>query len=356
MISQEVRMLNRDTPSIGPSHPPNDSADFEAPPAPVTPEETPPGRMGENMPPEREGPLAQGVGAPTSDYNDDEVGGNIKGNMNVRADSTTGGAGLLEGQTDRESATISQKKAQDPEEEENEDEAEDEDEDEHDDQPDMITRRPRPSPSTEATPSGPRLPLPGAPFAPSKPTADQLIHSGTNTSTPAASNFSGIFADRFTTLSISPSADGSRDTNYLARKLLNNQLVTFTSHSERDAVNEACRLITGRGDKMTDQERAAKGPDEDHPFFRPLPESVRKGLVQSLVNGVYDPEGLLAGKEKHKQPVLNEITRMTMKNGTYLTSDSDRVLKKVRSLLPAMQAAPQRRGSAQQRQQQQGRR
>ena len=113
MISEEVRMLNRDTPNLGPSKPPNDSADFAAPPAPTGPG-APPGRMGENMPPQREGPLAQGMASPTRKYTNDEMGDMQKGNMNVRGDSA---GDVLGGQTRREEASVSIKRAQDPEEE-----------------------------------------------------------------------------------------------------------------------------------------------------------------------------------------------------------------------------------------------
>ncbi|KAK4550132.1 hypothetical protein LTR36_003099 [Oleoguttula mirabilis] len=323
MISEEVRMLNRETPALGPSKPPNDGADLETPPASVGQGPPPPGRMGENMSPEREGPQAQGLRAPARSMDDDDVDGRAS-NSQVRGDSAFGDAGeggLLGGQSRREEASINVKQAEAPE-------AEDQ---EH---AHMTTRR------TPGPTAGPRLPLPGVPFMPASPVMDELI--GNNAATIAAANFEGVLNDRIKTIAEPgqlPDAS-NRSIHNMAQKLLSRQIIRFTDAEEKKAVIAECRRITGRGAKMTDQERAAKGPD-NHPYFEPLPESVRKSLVDKMVNGVYDTDGLLEGKQKHKQPILNEIARLTLRNGTYLSKDSDRLLRKVQSLLPAMQATRQ---------------
>ncbi|KAK5120360.1 hypothetical protein LTR85_006299 [Meristemomyces frigidus] len=340
MISEEVRMLNRDTPALGPSKPPNDGADFEAPPAYVGQGPPPAGRMGENMLPEREGLQAQGMGAPVRSLDDDDVGGRAS-NSQVRADSAFEDAtegGLLEGQLRREEASVTVRQAPKPR---------------YEEQSDMATNRnPRHPAPAQRTSARSRIPLPGVPFEPASPMKDDLLLAGNNAATIAAANFEGVLNDRIRTVAEPGQLPSSsaRSTHYLAQKLLSRQIVQFVDAEEKKAVIDECRHITGRGGKMTDQERAAKGPDNP-PYFEPLPEAVRKSLVGKMVNGVYDKDGLLQGKQKHRQPLLNEVARITMRNGTYLGKDGDRLLKKVQSLLPAMQTAQQQRGG-QQRQQQ----
>ena len=70
-----------------------------------------------------------------------------------------------------------------------------------------------------------------------------------------------------------------------------------------------------------------------------------------MVRGKYDDDGILQGNEKYKQAALNNIARATAMNSTYLAGDGERLLKKVRSLLPAAssaQAQQQKKKSAQQ--------
>ena len=125
----------------------------------------------------------------------------------------------------------------------------------------------------------------------------------------------------------------------------------YESKDEKKAVEERLRKFHGRSWNKADRERAAKGRDTD-PYFVPLPVSVRNNLVQNAVKGVYDGDGVLGGAQKHKQPLLNEIAKLTLKNGTYLGADGERLLKKVQSLLPSMQATQQRGGAAGQPKQQ----
>ncbi|KAI7369015.1 hypothetical protein KC336_g21051, partial [Hortaea werneckii] len=101
---------------------------------------------------------------------------------------------------------------------------------------------------------------------------------------------------------------------------------------------------TGRGATLTEQEYADLNLHATQPYFTSFPEGVRTNLVSHMVNGQYDSQGLFAGKAPHKQEVLNEVERNLMRNGTYLNSDSSRLLQKVRSLLPV--ATPQKGGAA----------
>lgn len=182
---------------------------------------------------------------------------------------------------------------------------------------------------------------------------DNLLYNRKNISTIAASNFSGVIEDRVATLTEQGQQPDSRDAQHLASKLMQGQLIRFESKAEKVAVQEAAKKLA---EKRARQYARRKGlsSDEVQPQpinyeFAPIPEAVQKKLIDSMVAGKYDADGLLQqGKEKHKQPVLNEIAKMTMKNGTYLGAESDRFLWKVRSLLPAATAT--RHGGAAQKQ------
>ncbi|KAK6431361.1 hypothetical protein LTR95_012475 [Oleoguttula sp. CCFEE 5521] len=66
-------------------------------------------------------------------------------------------------------------------------------------------------------------------------------------------------------------------------------------------------------------------------------------LMEKFVKGSYDPRGLLGGEGKGKggygREVLDSVARGLLRNGTYLGKDAERVVAKVRSLLPALPAA-----------------
>ena len=174
---------------------------------------------------------------------------------------------------------------------------------------------------------------------------ENYLHSGAGGATIAAANFEGVVEDRFRTLA-EPAAEGtSRHPAVLAKKIVQGQLVRFASQKEKDAV---LKIVRPGPDQRTmpNGEVSRRTPLNE---YTTLPEAVRQSVVDKLVLGKYDPNGLLEGKTVHKQPALNEIAKMTLKNGTYLQSDGDRFLRKVQSLLPAMQASqPQRQQSRQQ--------
>ncbi|KAK6414098.1 hypothetical protein LTR95_017780 [Oleoguttula sp. CCFEE 5521] len=68
-------------------------------------------------------------------------------------------------------------------------------------------------------------------------------------------------------------------------------------------------------------------------------------LMEKFVKGRYDPRGLLGGDGKVKgygREVLDSVARGLLRNGTYLGKDAERVVAKVRSLLPALPAAGSR--------------
>jgi len=323
-ISAEVRALNRDVPSLGPSQPPNDSADFAVGPQ-GTGELGIPGRMGENMPPQREGIYGQGASRVSRD---EEValaeGGQTKGVRDPSAgveDPSRGGAAVLGGEAGAQVSEQELAKA----------EAE------------MGVEQEQIAAATTAAPSqSSRVPAPGMPFRPRQPTLEDLTHSGNNASTIAAGNFEGVLADRLHQVASPGSvAGGTGDIDALARKLLRGRLTSFASQEQKDAVLAKADEIRKYEQHLTSQQTANLDPDrKGKEVFAPLPEGVRKSLVDKMVRGVYDSEAVLGG-EKYKQPVLNTVARMSMMNGTYLGIDAERLLQKVRSLLPI--AAPARK-------------
>ncbi|GAB7363543.1 hypothetical protein MBLNU230_g3810t1 [Neophaeotheca triangularis] len=177
-------------------------------------------------------------------------------------------------------------------------------------------------------------------------TREGFLQLGQNGSIIVANNFEGVVEDRIRIIA-EPTQDGFRHPPYLAQKLLNGGLIRFESHEEKDAVIAAAREIAERRGRIIAKRKGEDEPLEPINFdFAPLPEAVREATVDKMVKGKYDEEGLLSGKSKYpKQPVLDGIARMTLKNGTYLSDDGERFLKKVQSLLPsqAAQQAQQKR-------------
>lgn len=227
--------------------------------------------------------------------------------------------------------------------------------------PDTVPRQRK-----EATPraSGKRLTAPGVPFSPASLSKEYYLTQPPNGSTIADGQYEGVMNSHIRTV-VEPAQDQSkRETQMLVQKLRDGQMVRFESKEERQAVVEAVweskrpSRVNGLGEaargreaffqrQTLDERSDATKKANPIPFFRPLPKAVRANIVDRVVKGVYDAEGRLDGK--HKQPVLNEIAKMTMKNGTYLIADGDRFLRKVQSLLPALQT---QKSAVQQRQKQ----
>ncbi|KAK3623468.1 hypothetical protein LTR56_021558 [Elasticomyces elasticus] len=336
-ISEEVRALNRDVPSLGPSKPQNDDADFAVGPYGVSEVEIP-GRMGENQSPGREGPYNQGAGRVVRAQDDVEL--NPGHSQHVRGVRTTegkteepiqGGAAVLMEQMPPVEASPAEEQ-----------------------QAAQAGRGPAPIQSTARR--GPRVQPAGTPFQPREMSMEDLTTSGNSASTIAAKNFAGVVADRIH-IAAEPGelTDGPRDLDQLAHKLLSRQITHFRSAEEKEAVVAKVKEIMHFEQDLTPQQLANRDPEKlaqleaegKRPvFFRPLPEAVRTSLVDKMVKGIYDSTKVLGG-EKHKQPVLNTVVRMTTMNSTYLTSDSERFLKKVKSLLPI--AIPPRSAAAAQK-------
>lgn len=137
------------------------------------------------------------------------------------------------------------------------------------------------------------------PIQPNTLTHHDFLHSGQAASTIAGGNFEGVIRDRLKAVSIPHSPDAN-------------------------------------------------------PSRRPwnhMNEGLRKHIVKQLVEGKYDETGVLNGNSSSpKQPVLKDVANLTMLNASYLPRDGERLLEKVRSLLPV--AKPAVAGKGQQRPQQ----
>ncbi|KAK0902458.1 hypothetical protein LTR91_014629 [Friedmanniomyces endolithicus] len=306
-ISQEVRALNRDVSSAAPSRPQNNSAAFTDGPS-GTGELATPGRMGENTSVGREGPYNQsagGTGAKEPSQDREAILREPAFRTEMAAASTP-----TTSQSQRAETSVK---------------------------------------PTTSTRKGPRIQPPGAPYHPIQPTIADLLTSGSNSSTTAAHNFAGVLADRLTTVTEpgqTPGA-GDRDIATLASKLIDGRITRLQSQKEQEAVRAEVEEIIGYFVDLTPQEIADKkerlagyytegaAEKRGHNFFQPLPEQVRKSLVNKMVKGVYDDRHVLPGDMYKQQPVLNTIAQATIMNSTYLHGDGERLLQKVRSLLPS---------------------
>ncbi|KAF2771943.1 hypothetical protein EJ03DRAFT_11691 [Teratosphaeria nubilosa] len=289
MVGEEIRLLQRDLPNLGPSKlPPKQDENAVDPTIGETAGQ---GRMGENMSPSREGPLAQGRAATVRAYDED---GMREENQSVRGAPiasgqveapANGGQSVMDAESgSTEPATIAEVRARREEQEEEQDEELDQDEEEDEgvpDQPDLVTA-PHPSQRSHITPAGRPIPPPGVPYAPKPPSLESLTQSGSGTSTIAANNFSALIQDR----------------------------------------------------------RALIPTKKFNSILRSAP--VREQLVDKLVKGIYDEKGVL-GKEamNGREGILEAVERMTMKNGTFLAKDREKLLRKVEELLPKAGAAVQ---------------
>jgi hypothetical protein len=92
--------------------------------------------------------------------------------------------------------------------------------------------------------------------------------------------------------------------------------------------------------------RAVRRQARQHVAFRPLPETVQQGIINRMVLGKYDEQGLLSGKQVHRQPQLNTVAQELLKNSTYLAKDSEKLISKLRGLLPSAAAAAAKKAPA----------
>lgn len=175
-------------------------------------------------------------------------------------------------------------------------------------------------------------------------TAQDYLTMGQNGATIAANNFPGVLRDRIN-LVAPPSGPSHASTKAFEYRLATGgtRLTAAASYEQKASVRDHEAQKAQSAAKKKGMKQA---PFENRPRFSGVRNSTKQDMIGRLVQGRYDPAGLLEGQKVHRQPLLNEIAKMTLKNPTYLDADGDRLLKKVRSLLPA--AAPAARQAAKQ--------
>ena len=299
------------------------------------------GRMGENDTAGREGPDAQPVGRVVS--NEDEVmddrgmASGVRTPHDSAQDPAKGGESLM----DNSGEARSRESLLRPPEEDEDDEFKEEGKDDVDDNEKTRTQQPRQY--TEQV-------EPARPFQPESLYRNDLFRQH-SPSTIAANNFENVFEDRIKSVTDSGQAEKDRNSNTLARKMLSGQLIRFESHAEKAAVEEeAKRIAQRRAESIAKQKKLTQDdvkPTAKNYRFQPVPAGVQKTMVNKLVAGKHDMKKLLQGEQYYKQPVLNDVARMALMNGSYLKQDRNRLLKKVQNLLPATRTSQQQTGGAQ---------
>ncbi|KAK3072619.1 hypothetical protein LTR53_006483 [Teratosphaeriaceae sp. CCFEE 6253] len=367
-VSEEIRALNRGGPTSGPST--SASEDYGVGPQSLHQSDNP-GRMGETMQLEREGPYGQGAARATRGIEEDEqsdvnVSSHVRGARTLGGkteEPVEGGAAVLGGDGGvKDLAAAEQADSQV----------------EAAEQRETSSDTPAPSDPTKSSPpqKRSRLPTPGIPFHPEQPTIDTLTRSGTKSSTIAAGNFAGVLADRLHAIASAghlPGASASASASTVTlrtHQLLRGQLMQLHSAEDRAAVVAKANGIVNLDAHLTSQQRAnmpskkateprgakdtgdtpkqaprdGKPKAEPRAPFAPLPPGVQASLINAMVKGLYDTDGVLgtgitteAGEErmpKYKQPVLNSVARQVRLNGSFASADAERIVQKVRSLLP----------------------
>ena len=330
MISEEVKMVQRDHPSPSFS---GDNPNATTARPPPTAQTTNPGgsAMGANDPASREGPTGQGIGKVIA--TEEDVPDSSKMARGARSphegveEPVEGGAAVVGTPgVGRQTVRLAEEEDDAEEDEEAEEEA-------------PIQTRVR-TPAPEVVEPSRLL------------SKEELLHRGYETSTPAARDPQSTLVDHFRLVAHpGEQITQERDPNLLATKVMAGQLVHFRSQGEKAATGELVRKIAETRAMESPKSPVEARPEAKNFNFSPVPESVRKSLIDRLAKGVYDPEGLLQGKQKYKnQPFLNQLAQQAMKNSTYMPADGDRFLRKVQSLLPRAEAQGQKGGRPQQQQ------
>lgn len=162
------------------------------------------------------------------------------------------------------------------------------------------------------------------PFEHEPVTKEAYLRLGQNGATIAAGNLEGVLEDRLRLLA-EPTQDGFRWPRDIAKRMLKGQFVSFESEEEKAAVLAAAEKVNTTVKK-------------EKRVFAPVATSSQGALVDSLIRGKYaDPKAT-----PYKQAVLNDVARYASNNGTYLADDQSKLIRKIRSLLPAEGVAARR--------------
>jgi hypothetical protein len=191
------------------------------------------------------------------------------------------------------------------------------------------------------------------------PTASDYLSAAPGTSTLLGSHgAANQILDRGALLS-PHSTPSNHTTAEIAHRLRHHpkQITAFRSLAEKEAYTKPLRDLKAREAKLLQEAQKAKDENGAVPAplksdlsnvrtqarklaaFRPLPESVQQGIIDRMVLGKYDEQGLLSGKQVHRQPQLNTVAQELLKNSTYLAKDSEKLIGKLRGLLPSAAAA-----------------
>lgn len=172
------------------------------------------------------------------------------------------------------------------------------------------------------------------PFEPEPVTKDAFLKLGQGGATIAAGNFEGVIEDRLRMLA-EPTQDSFRWAPDIAARMMKGGFVSFNSAEEKAAVVDAAEKHVQKGLKAYPQQRLGEPAGRPDHQFSPVPQKDQTALFDRLVRGTYTHPG----SAPHKQSVLNDIVRNTLRNPTYLEADQSKLLKKIRTLLPAENAA-----------------
>jgi hypothetical protein len=300
-----------------------------------------PGRMGEHENPRKEGPFAQGVGRVVRGSDEDptyskEARGIRTPNSRLETPAE-GGASVMEPIGGASGAPVSS-------------------------EPNAGTAEAPATTTTKSTTSRPVAPAQEVSPSQTSQTLSHYLHTGTGTSTLATSNFPGLIIDRAALLS-PRSSPSPPTTSEIAHRLRNypKQLTAFRSQAEKEAFLKPRKVLgkklgdlsyqlgkekktNGAGTVLaTDLKAQMRAKDKQlrqFAKFRPLPQSAQQDIVDRMVLGKYDEQGLLSGKAVHKQqPLLDVVARELLKNSTYLAKDSAQLMGRLRGLLPTAAAA-----------------
>ena len=191
------------------------------------------------------------------------------------------------------------------------------------------------------------------------PTASDYLSAAPGTSTLAGSHgAANLILDRGALLS-PHSTPQKPTTSEIAHRLRHHptQITAFRSLAEKEAYTKPLRDLKAKEAALSQEALKAKKENGEVPAplksdilkvrkqarklaqFRPLPESVQQGIINRMVLGKYDEQGLLSGKQVHRQPQLNTVAQELLKNPTYLAKDQEKLISKLRGLLPSAAAA-----------------
>lgn len=293
------------------------------------------GRMGENAALGREGPNAQGLGRMADDDEEDfQITRSERGPSGAVEEPAEGGASLMYG----EDADLRPTSSEDDDDIEYQDEEdfdeeidEDDDEEEEDDVDSYSAQH-----ELALLEQFDKEDITAVPFRPDSVTSDEYLKLGQSGATIAAGNYEGVIDDRLK-LAAEPTADGFRHPPYLAHKMMSGQIIRFKDRAEKDAVLGAAKKIAENRAARISAQRGGEDISPENFDFAPLTAQVQDSTLNKMVKGVYGD----LNATPHKQGVLNEIQKMTMKNPTYLSEDGARFLNKVRTLLPSEAARKQ---------------